>query len=493
MIRILIICLLIALCNNTCDLEYSDLRILQNAISVARNFPNHNEVDSNAAIIFFGFAKSGKSTLVNYLIPNDNLYATRLEEDGSIKIIKTDNNPTGPNIADGPVSETKIPSKWTSKNFPTFSLWDPPGFKDTRGVAQDIVNSIYINQLIMNVKTLRIVLVDDRETNDQSFQSFWKLLRTVKAIFKENFINIFSSIAVIFTKVDFTHDLSYINELKEMLNLTLENEIEVDIKDFVEDLIKTTNNRIGLFKVPKNEGTVGKECDINIIDAINSCQDISNNILQNVSLCLDPEASVCMLSTLSNKLLDPYYSYMAILQRTFLDEINMLKNDLSMFERQDKIKPELIRKLTLIVCAKEEHDFEKKFNYLKNISVTMKQKIENFELQTNYNLIAFLDELLKSNGKDEANVLNDIIMLGLQASLDSSIMQDRLRKSQDAVNAMKVKLLEGISEGERRINNKTRQYVNVLEEVKVNNSKNTMLYIAGALIGAFALIFLVIL
>ncbi|XP_043482576.1 uncharacterized protein LOC122511431 isoform X2 [Leptopilina heterotoma] len=303
MIRILIICLLTALVKSrNCQLDHRSLKKLKSSVDETKDFLN-NDLDSRSAIVFFGNAKSGKSTLVNYLIPNE-LTAVR-DKYGSLTIQRNGPNSTGPIIGTSSTSYTKIPKKWSSKTFTEFSLWDLPGFEDNRGVSQKVLNSFYIKELLTKVKIAKIVLVVDHETFNEPYTHFFNLIEWVSTFFGDKFENIFESISVILTKVPHSSnegnvDSSYTHQVMTKLQGNLKNMPDGQSKRFVEYLVKN-ENRIGLFMAPNKEGTVGEECDINIKEAINNSQNISNGILDTIKLSLDAESKSCLLSSLNQK------------------------------------------------------------------------------------------------------------------------------------------------------------------------------------------------
>ncbi|CAG8686561.1 7370_t:CDS:1, partial [Scutellospora calospora] len=100
------------------------------------------------AVIIIGDTGEGKTTLLGYLtgIP----LFSKEDDLGDYIIYAKDSNEL--DINDRPISQTSLP-KFREV------YWDCPGFGDTRGPVQNIVNAYSIYKLVKNIEKLKILLV----------------------------------------------------------------------------------------------------------------------------------------------------------------------------------------------------------------------------------------------------------------------------------------------------------------------------------------------
>ncbi|CAG8613179.1 25244_t:CDS:2 [Dentiscutata erythropus] len=117
------------------------------------NIINDKIPQQENAIIIIGDTGEGKSTLSGYLI---GIPLFSKEDDlGDYTICAKDPNEIDINA--GPTSQTSLP---TCRGV----YWDYPGFGDTRGPVQNIVNAYSIYKLVKNVERLKILLVVSEST-----------------------------------------------------------------------------------------------------------------------------------------------------------------------------------------------------------------------------------------------------------------------------------------------------------------------------------------
>lgn len=251
-------------------------------------------------IVFLGNTKSGKSTLVNYII-GTKLVAFE-ERKPIFKIKKANEDSEGPAIGQGSQSCTTFPNVYPLNKFGMIII-DAPGFDDNRGEAQDIINALYINQ-IKHAKTVKFVLVCDiNELIMDNIKGFTDLIEKIYGLFP-NFENFKSSVSIVFTK-------DYRQYSQSDVVLLLKNKL-LDVDGFGTHINKQmvkyfvdNEQLIAIFRMPTNVGNVGHEIDVNIEGArVGSCALVLNEKIMKVTL--SPKARLVLLS-IYQKYLDSTY------------------------------------------------------------------------------------------------------------------------------------------------------------------------------------------
>ncbi|XP_047143839.1 uncharacterized protein LOC124817601 [Hydra vulgaris] len=102
-------------------------------------------------VAFVGLTGSGKSTLINYLCRKE----LKVDEDDNI-VLKNPSDQSAMQIGTTSVSETSLPKFCEFENV---LFYDLPGFRDTRGVLENLLNSAIIKNIIENADTTIIVFV----------------------------------------------------------------------------------------------------------------------------------------------------------------------------------------------------------------------------------------------------------------------------------------------------------------------------------------------
>jgi ribosome biogenesis GTPase A len=104
-------------------------------------------------VVFLGNTGAGKSTLINYL-SNKKLQVNTL---GDI-VLENPGDASAMAIGGGSNSQTFLPSYIQSGNL---LLYDLPGFMDTRGTAQSLINACFIKNIIEKARSTKLVFVGD--------------------------------------------------------------------------------------------------------------------------------------------------------------------------------------------------------------------------------------------------------------------------------------------------------------------------------------------
>ncbi|XP_043465156.1 uncharacterized protein LOC122500335 isoform X2 [Leptopilina heterotoma] len=280
------------------------------ATSVVENPPDdvqklvkalHNSLNYMATIgkyedaaICLGSTRSGKSTLINVLIGN-RLKAKRIGRGNFLKISRADDQSSGPQMG---IAST-VSLSWRSNTFPSMSIRDTPGFDDSRGALQDVVNASYIFHLTRRVRSLKIILVVDiNDIINDNVKQFLSVVNSLKNLLGDQMKSTFSSISVVFSKVpDFINDIpvniEFITDTLKEKFLTTEDLLLTPLsKDFL--LYLTENvDRVALFKrlEPSKEIFVATD---NIRQIINNSTSLNNDALEELKICI-PDSSKIFL------------------------------------------------------------------------------------------------------------------------------------------------------------------------------------------------------
>ena len=118
-------------------------------------------------VVFLGATGAGKSTTINYLsdVKLEGVVDQNNPENFEVKVIPNNNQTTAKIGVIKDESETKIPQLMdVTYNSNTYTLVDLPGFYDTEGEAQQIINGILIKKILDSAKSLKFVFVAEKET-----------------------------------------------------------------------------------------------------------------------------------------------------------------------------------------------------------------------------------------------------------------------------------------------------------------------------------------
>ncbi|XP_051170673.1 uncharacterized protein LOC127287660 [Leptopilina boulardi] len=462
------------------NLNPNEIQELKNAINEASEIMEIEAKNENV-IICIGSPRSGKSTLINYLIGNK-LIGVRDFKNNAISIVKADNSP-GPEIGSGSTSKTTLPSRWSSINFPGLSLWDAPGFDDNRGPIQDITNAIYIYQLLQKVQSLKILLVIDiNDILHDNIKPFLTVLNAVDNLFKDELNYYFRSISVIFSKVYTFHDvpidMEFINDLlREKILSTTNMSISENLREFVRFLV-LNNQHIGFFKKAKL-GPITNEIDINIFQAIQNSKSTEKTILTKISPSISDESmlylyeareslsstsSFIKLQEIVEQTLNYHSNRVQIIDKNNNDSLNNLQiiyNDLY------NIKLKIHKTFNVSL------DFHQKIEILQSIDPEIKSHIEKENLFEKAKFLEIIDKLLKLK---ESNIFD----INLQSILNLSLI--KLSESMISISLELGKITQGKSE-ELLENERIRHYYEreklntyLLDIQKLNEERKKYLY-----------------
>ena len=374
---------------------------IMNAINYMSANVRHEDV-----AVFFGITKSGKSTLINYIIGNK-LVGVRERKFLPVMVVKGD-DADGPEIGSKSESQTIIPKRYSSTKLLNLGLWDTPGFGDNRGPIQDITNAVYINHIFKNVKSAKIVLVVAfNDIMDDSVNTFLSLLKAVENLLKNSMSNSFNGISVIFTKVpsyfvEVAVDKEFIKNVlnEKLLKDNLKIHISPDSKNFVDHLIKNDNS-FGLFRRAE-VGNVTDSISVGIIEAINAVKSLSEDVLKQISPSMSEDSQAFLYRTREELSSVTLFSKLLTLVQQVLSEQSQ---DIVKFESSNPTKNDIrnysysivIQKDKLEQCLNENATFVMKIDCIKSIHKTVADLIENNNMTQKAKYLELIDQLLEMN------------------------------------------------------------------------------------------------
>ncbi|KAF2885419.1 hypothetical protein ILUMI_20764 [Ignelater luminosus] len=245
--------------NPSKKLQEDILNVLRNSDDLLKEF--RRKIENKYVIIFIGNTRNGKSTLVNYIMGAS---LVSFQEGDVFRIKQKSDVNLGPTIGHGSLSHTTVPTVLPLQDKPDTVIVDAPGFDDNRGVLQEIINALYINQIKYS-KGVRFVLISDiNNIVNDNINNFLSFIDTVRTIMPD-FIKLRRAVSIIFTKDSGDHSLDEIVEILavKILNVSsLYCEKEL-IHHFVEQ-----KDLIGLFRMPTKTGDLTEEININVEGAI---------------------------------------------------------------------------------------------------------------------------------------------------------------------------------------------------------------------------------
>jgi GTPase Era involved in 16S rRNA processing len=204
-------------------------------------------------VLVIGNTGSGKSTLVNYLT-GKNLIADKPEKSTR----KNEFHITSKDEVECKISHESAKSCTTIPNRDASTsnvYWDCPGFKDTRGFKQDIVNQFYINNIFNKIEDIKVLVVIDEATLDSTKgKIFDELVTTLNQMFKNSDEVLKQSCIFVFTKGRYENFDSLKNELQNGFIDNEKSDLSNETKKILSNVIE--RNLVVMFSKPEQKGTV---------------------------------------------------------------------------------------------------------------------------------------------------------------------------------------------------------------------------------------------
>ncbi|GBC08661.1 hypothetical protein RclHR1_00830012 [Rhizophagus clarus] len=264
-----------------------------------------NQVDAKIpsqqenAIVIIGDTGEGKSALLNYLaeVP----LFSKADEGFDEFVINTDSAVEGMEIGDGCVAKTSLPSSW-------MEFWDCPGFGDTRGSVQDIVNAFSIYKLIKSAKKVKVlVIVSENTIKGSRRKSFLNLIRNVGETFK-NTDELIYGLCLVVTK----NESLNLEKMRKGLHKILKEQDDQENFNISQrkilDFLSSPKSQIVFFNAPQKEGLISDEDRSLILEGLNKISYLEN---PEPSISISPE-SKNLISSLSEKLNDDIENFISL-------------------------------------------------------------------------------------------------------------------------------------------------------------------------------------
>jgi hypothetical protein len=160
--------------------------------------------------MFIGATRCGKSTTTNLFLGNPLI--VKQEDDPEAlepKIVLVEREETNgrfPVIGTKTTSETTIPMKYMLNDGGI--VWDCPGFGDTRGPQQEIINAWFVNRLFKTAAGVKLFnLCSTESITSQNVAEFRGYVTQIKDLFgTENLLNVTQTLIFTKSKKTFTVD-----------------------------------------------------------------------------------------------------------------------------------------------------------------------------------------------------------------------------------------------------------------------------------------------
>ncbi|XP_043470967.1 uncharacterized protein LOC122504118 [Leptopilina heterotoma] len=457
MLKIIIICLVISeiKSNNIEELRREDIEKLREAFYESSDYIGREIKDGNGnAVVVLGRGRSGKSTLVNYLMGN---HLIAYKDDESFLIKKYNESDVGPKIGAGSLSVTKNISKYNSKVFPGLSIWDAAGFQDNRGAVTEIENSFYLHHLVKKAEFLKIILVVyHNDIKDDNIDSFRLLLRMLESLFHSRFNEFYPSISFVLSRIppminNFSVGYDYINY---KLNTTILSNIgTLDISTASEQFIKYLvehNDHTAIFKTMLTAGNVTADIDLNVISSINNTYRIKKICRENVGFTISDKSKISLGYIKTElKAKKNFVDLRTITDQYFNEVIEKVGKERQNTSYLEIIKQHFSETEKHLNASLNNLNIQDQIEAVKNLNNSIKEYIEKEDVLNKSILVKFIDSLLHRNETD-LFVFSKTTVLNAQANILQlinycSLLQQELQIDEYKINLNHVKDLYNVA------------------------------------------------
>ncbi len=227
-------------------------------------------------VVLLGPTGSGKTTLLNYMAERKVLSQRYLGHPMGHRILTVENPLDGSLVGHGLASQTTLP-------FPAFSrgdtvYWDTPGFFDSAGPVQDIINAYSVHQLFTTPGHVKIVLTLPEDYFQARMTQFVELLRYLTEVFPLSQLQ--QGLSVVVMRYGRTADV----DSRTILETILQDEAKLvlnftsDVRDLIRYLLDNHEALVSSFPYPTEDGPYPSDHREAIFESILSANFIVNPI-----------------------------------------------------------------------------------------------------------------------------------------------------------------------------------------------------------------------
>ena len=206
-----------------------------------------SEVGNPTRVLVLGVTGSGKSTLVHSLV------GKKMMANDKYGLDVIDGLLPGFSIGHGLDSSTTIPNSYYDPNT-NLVYWDCPGFMDSRGQGQEIVNSFAIDQIFSEPSRVKILFViqDSEFQNERGWPVIARLKKIISLVPDKRQLK--QGLSLIVTQ-KFDHRFSPQDQLRELLEDARQSR-DLEDRESVIDLLNFltgSTNQVFTFPAPQQK------------------------------------------------------------------------------------------------------------------------------------------------------------------------------------------------------------------------------------------------
>ncbi len=376
-------------------------------------------------VAFLGNTGVGKSTIINFLA-GKKLTTDRLKQ--SYHLVDAEDS-SAMRIGMGSESETIYPQSITIGKEVYFDL---PGFSDSKGSVQDLVNAAFIRQVLVSARTVKIVfVVGSDEVTSQRGKVVKHLFSAIRSVFPESSVVDDSSVLIVNKSTfQFSRQADIVEYLRTKLRSAApQNDLSNTLK------LWETGNRILHLPNPS-------------VDDISDQPGIRDTLLR-VITALKPASHDSVQSFDMSKFYPTEIHFP--LKNMFFQSLNLNSPSLQAFHEMDvqldavsALLPQLHVTMSSPVAALAQYDKIEKYFYSNQETLNKIKTIIDTYFDRNYQRL--LEDIEKSlSMQREIKLLTAICQDPYNDAKKAfeSLLQEKLKMLKDRVESLESKLIEG--------------------------------------------------
>ncbi len=306
------------------------------------------------AFLVLGNTKSGKSTLVNYLIGNTLIplrhkHKLLIQHEGD-----------GPEIGLSFSSCTELPTRWNSPVLGG-TIWDFPGWRDTRGSMREVIAISGIKEILHKFGSVRFILVSDSsDLHYDRADNFLSLLHFADNLSLPDIAGWLNGLSVIFTK---PKNLGYFeittSTVIELLHeMILSESVLIGHNKTIIEFFLQHPERIGLFGCKEDDsGSVLEIIDENVQGAISHSVPIPTEYFRSWHPLLSSQARVFAIKCLVKLSHIPEFdTFLSKLERYYQSLLDRILNDLDDKKIDEKYVSHVLDQIPPVIMQQTKGD-----------------------------------------------------------------------------------------------------------------------------------------